>query len=99
MKRIFLFLVTNLAVVLVLGIVANLLGVVLNGVPARSGRYGYYNYQSNKDTYADYYGEDGHKQSASHKRGLLGALRRRSAVAGLEPTSQRPPKAETGRRG
>jgi len=77
---------------------ANLLGVVLNGVPVRSGRYGYYNYQGNKDTYADYYGEDGHKQSLSRKRRWLGSLRRHPAGAKPEAASHRPPNAESDRR-
>jgi len=72
---------------------------VLNGVPARSGRYGYYNYQGNKDTYADYYGEDGHKQSLSRKRRWLGSLRRHPAGAKPEAASHRPPNAESDRRG
>jgi len=60
---------------------ANLLGVVLNGVPARSSRYGYYHYQGYSASYADYYGEDG-RTSLKRRRGLLGSLGRSPSAAG-----------------
>jgi len=60
---------------------ANLLGVVLNGVPARSSRYGYYHYQGYSASYADYYGEDG-RTSQKRRRGLLGSRGRSPSAAG-----------------
>lgn len=65
---------------------ANLLGVVLNGVPARSSRYGYYRYQGYDASYADYYGEDGHKPHKS-RRGLLGALGRSAPPVEASPSA------------
>ncbi|HWQ84425.1 MAG TPA: polysaccharide biosynthesis tyrosine autokinase [Anaerolineales bacterium] len=55
---------------------ANLLGVVLNGVPVRSSRYGYYRYQRYDAAYADYYGDDTHKPGRARRRGLLRTSRR-----------------------
>ncbi len=63
---------------------ANLLGVVLNGVPVRSSRYGYYRYQGYAAGYADYYGEEKRKPRRNRRRSLLGTVR------------QSPPPAEPG---
>lgn len=65
---------------------ANLLGVVLNGVPARSSRYGYYRYQGYSASYADYYGEDGHKPRKS-RRGLFGTLGRSVSSGDPSPSA------------